>query len=220
MILILAVIVFLFSLFALSKDDFIFLRKNVTLQEIFDTAFFVGVGALFFARVIFVLTHFSKNFLNPLVFFIIPYFPGLASSGLLIGGSIVLYGIAMRKKLPLGKFFDVFSLSLLPAATIMYAWLTILYGIKKDIAFVILFGAFALLFLVCFFVLQKVSDAFSWKDGAESLFALFLLTVCLLTTGIALAKFTLLFSEFPYFLSFFFFLFLAFVIKTFRKTRE
>lgn len=219
MIVFAAIIIFLFSLFVLSKEDFVFLRKNVALATIFDIAFFVGLGGLFLSRFVFALTHFSNAYFNPLVFFVIPYFPGLTASGLLIGGSIALYAIAMRKKLPLGKLFDVFSLALLPASSIIFLNDALHFFFQRQIA---VGGVFLLLFLVVLssvFILQKLSSTFSWSDGSASLLALSILAGGFSVSTMFGKNFVLLSPEFPYFLLFFFLLFSGFLVKTLKKAR-
>lgn len=219
MILFAAIIIFLFSLFVLSKEDFVFLRRNVDLATIFDIAFFVGLGGLFLSRLVFVLTHFSNAYFNPLVFFIIPYFPGLTASGLLIGGSIVLYIIAMRRKLPLGKLFDVFSLALLPASSFIFLNDALHIFFQKQIG---IGGIFLLLFILVFssvFILQKLASAFSWSDGSASFLSLGILAGVFYISTMFGKVFMLLSPEFPYFLIFFFLLFSGFLVKILKKAR-
>lgn len=219
MIVLVAIVIFLFCLFAIAKDDFIFMRKNLSLSAIFDIAFFAGLGGLLVARIVFVATHYSILYLNPLVFFVIPYFPGLSGIGLFIGGAGVLYGIAMRKKLPLGRVFDVFSLSLLPSSGIIMLNNTIQFFFQKQIVFAgVAFLLCAVTFAV-FFLLQKLSSKFSWTDGTSSLFSLVVVSVALYGTSLLQKKFTIVSHEFPFFLFFIFLLFVSFLIKTFKKTR-
>src|SRR5260221_9633094 len=84
-------IVFLFILYTTVKDDFVFLRRNVEIEHIFNTVFLGIPLTLFFARLFFVLFHPKWAYLNPLVFFVIPYFPGLFAGGGIIGAILFLY---------------------------------------------------------------------------------------------------------------------------------
>ena len=86
-VLIVCLLVFLFSLHILAKEDLIFVRKNVTLEVLFNVAFYtMGVGLLS-ARIVYIVLHFSFGFLNPLVF-PFPYFPGLSLTGGVVGGAV------------------------------------------------------------------------------------------------------------------------------------
>lgn len=113
--LLLGFIAFLFTLYEVSKDDTLFIRKNVTLDNLFTLAFFsVGIGLLF-ARLFYVFVNFSLNYLNPLVFFLVMYYPGLSFPGGLLAGAIFVLFYARRKKMPLGHTIDFFGISLLSA---------------------------------------------------------------------------------------------------------
>ncbi|MBI2442811.1 MAG: prolipoprotein diacylglyceryl transferase [Candidatus Levybacteria bacterium] len=118
--LLVGMITFLFSVYELGKDDMTFIRKNVSLDGLFTTAFLtMGVGILF-ARVFYVLFHFNSNYLNPLMFFLIFYYPGLSFPGGLLIGAIFLLFYARRKKMPLGHTVDYFGLALLSAMPFGY----------------------------------------------------------------------------------------------------
>ncbi len=116
----LGLIAFLFTLYEVSKDDTLFIRKNVTLDNLFTLAFFtVGIGLLF-ARIFYVIVDFSLTYLNPLVFFLIMYYPGLSFPGGLTAAAVFLLFYARRKKMPLGHTFDFFGISLLSAMPFGY----------------------------------------------------------------------------------------------------
>lgn len=118
--LLLGLIGFLFTLYEISKDDTLFIRKNITLDNLFSLAFLsVGVG-FFFARVFYVIFHFSFLYLNPLAFLLVVYYPGLSFPGGLLAVAIFLLAFARRKKMPLGHTFDFFGVSLLCAMPFGY----------------------------------------------------------------------------------------------------
>src|SRR6266568_4274147 len=63
-----ALLVFLYALFRLVKDDYIFIRKGISLEQSFDIAFITVWGGLFFflnAIIYFVLLLFFVQFLYP-----------------------------------------------------------------------------------------------------------------------------------------------------------
>ena len=107
--------IFLFTLYCLSYDDFILFRKHLTPERMFNMAFIVAFVSIFFARVFYVLFHFSSGFLNPLVFFLFPYFPGLSVAGGIIGGVLFLVFYCYGQKLPTERIFDFFAFSLFSA---------------------------------------------------------------------------------------------------------
>lgn len=118
--LILGFIGFLFTLFEVSKDDTLFIRKNVSLDNLFTLAFFcVGVGLLF-ARLFYVSFHFSLLYVNPLAFLLVWYYPGLSFPGGLLAAAIFLLLYARRRKMPLGHTFDFFGIALLCAMPFGY----------------------------------------------------------------------------------------------------
>lgn len=110
-ILILCFVVFLYCVFAFAREDFILLRKNISLEHMFSTSFLTFFVGLFFARVFFVLGNFSAHYLNLLVFLVFIYFPGLSFAGAILGGLMFLALFLKRKKMPFGRVFDIFSLS-------------------------------------------------------------------------------------------------------------
>lgn len=213
-----ATIIFLFTLFVTSKEDFVFLRKNISLKIIFDIAIIVGIVALLFSRVVYAISHPSLSYLNPLVFFIIPYFPGLSAVGLVLGGLTALYIITVRQKLPVGKLYDVFSLSFLLASAFFFLTDGFFQLFAKHLFVAISDGIAFLLLSVCFFLIKRFSVSFSWKDGSSALWSL----VVVLSVWFVVQTniFTHLPLEFPYFLVLFFLLFLSFLIKTFKRAGQ
>jgi len=110
----------LFSVYYLSRDDLILLRKDVTTEQIFNLTFTVFLVGLFFGRLAYGLLYSTKIFSNPLIFFLFPYFPGLLLLGGIIGGLIFLLLISKSKNLPAGRIFDIFSISILSCLSLGY----------------------------------------------------------------------------------------------------
>ena len=160
----------LFVIYALANDDFVLLRRHVVVTNLFDLAFITFFIGLFFSRFTYVLFHFSFGFLNPLVFFIFPYFPGLSLSGGIIGAGVFLFFYSNVAKLPKERICDIFSVALfstLPLGLFLLAivgkkTLTIL--LSETILIIVSFVF--LVFLVRFF--QKGS----FKDGGIGLLSL------------------------------------------------
>ena len=113
--LLLSFVIFLFSLYKLAKDDIVFIRKNVSLEQLFNIAFILALIGLFSSRLVYVLANPAKGFLNPLVFLLFPYFPGLSLVGGVFGAGCALFYLGRYKRLPLGRVFDFFAISLFAA---------------------------------------------------------------------------------------------------------
>ncbi|MDO8657734.1 MAG: prolipoprotein diacylglyceryl transferase [Candidatus Levybacteria bacterium] len=115
--LIFCLLVFLFTLYRLTHDDYIFLRKDISLHQIFNAAFLDIFAGLIFSRFFYVVFNPDVKFLNPLVFILFPYFPGLSITGGIIGGAGFLFVYFRNKKIPAFRLFDFFSLSFLSSVT-------------------------------------------------------------------------------------------------------
>lgn len=173
--------IFLFILFILANDDFVLLRKHVSIHNLFDLSFIVFVIALLSARVTYVLFHFSFGFLNPLVFFIFPYFPGLTISGGIIGATLFLFFYCIIGKLPQKRVWDIFSLAMLGCLPV--GLLLFLLHEKKTffsgIACIIL-----IIFSFAFFVfIIRLFQKGSIRDGATAWLSLSFFSFVSLLSG-------------------------------------
>ena len=87
-------IIFLFTLHKLIKDDHVFLRRNVKVEQVFDIAFFV--------------------ILIDIVLGQLKYIPeSLYLNNVISVAVVILYLFGKYKKLPLGRLYDFFTLSFL-----------------------------------------------------------------------------------------------------------
>lgn len=174
-ILIISLFNFLFCLHVVTKDDFLLLRKNITREKLFNLTFILAFVMLFFARVFYVIFNFNKSFLNPLVFLLFPYFPGLSFSGGLLLGIIFIWYFAKNKKMPLGKLFDFFMLSFLSCLPIAFLGLYILEGSQRIIFHLVLSVLFFLIFIFFMkFFLPRVGTS---KDGSLGIYILFAISI-------------------------------------------
>lgn len=175
MILILLLVCFFFFLFALyvfMHDDFMMLRKNISMEQIFNIAFLTAGVALFAARLFYVLFNFSTDFLNPLVFFLFWYFPGLSLPAGIGAAVIFLTYYCMKKKIPLARLLDFFSLSVLAILPFGITGSLLLQGDYARAVFIVpvLFLGIFFLFSTVLLAKQRRGDI---KDGTLTL--LFLL---------------------------------------------
>lgn len=134
-ILVICFLVFLYNIFIFSKDDFVLLRKNITLEQLFNISF-IGFGlSILAARIFFVIEHWNKDYLNLLVFILFPYFPGLSFTGGILIGGLYLWNIARKKKYPLSRLVDIFSLAFIFSLSTGYFLVSIVEIIRKKIFF-------------------------------------------------------------------------------------
>lgn len=185
LVLIFSFFIFLFCLHTLGRDDFVLLRKNLSMERIFNLAFINVLLALFFARLFYVVFNPSLQFLNPFVFFLFPYFSGLSLVGGIAGGAVFIVVFSTVSKMPVGRLFDLFFLSLLCALPFGFlANLLLNLFIKKTPIFFevvsFIFYATLFIFLLRLFLQEKL------KDGGTGL--LFLLVFSLFSLGVSVAS--------------------------------
>ncbi|MBI2074880.1 MAG: hypothetical protein HYT83_03545 [Candidatus Levybacteria bacterium] len=132
--------IFLFCLYTLSRDDFILIRKNVSQERVFNIMFIALLVSLFFARLVFVFFNYDSKFLNPLVFLLFPYFPGLSLVGALLGGAFFIAYYASSKKLPIGRLLDLFTITFLCCLPfgLFFIWLSSLASKKPVTSFILI----------------------------------------------------------------------------------
>lgn len=165
-------LIFLFIVYQLAKDDFIFVRKDVNLESIFDAIFIGFFCALFFARLFYVIFYFNQKFLNPLVFLAIPYFPGLSLIGGIIGVLLFSFFLSKNKKFPAKRFLDVLGISFLCSFSIgiflealVTVWSNRLLA-AEEVGRSFFGIAFFIFLLIMFF-------KNSWREGSAAFLAIF-----------------------------------------------
>ncbi len=166
-------ILFLFCTYVFSRDDFILLRKNISLEQVFNTVFISLPAAFIASRIGYILLKPNIRFLNPFVFFLIPYFPGLSLNAGILGIILFLYLYSKNQKIPFERLSDIFAVSFFIVQTVIYFFsLCTNIIIKRHIiihepVLFVLYVAFSILFV---FWLTKGR----WKDGVTG--ALILVT--------------------------------------------
>jgi len=115
-----AFLIFLFSIYKIVKDDYVFIRRNISLEQVFDIAIIVFAIGL-------VLMKFSLL-------------------GAVLAGIMILYLIAKYKKIPLGRIFDFFTFAFsiaLPIGFLSHAFFVKGMDLTVDIINAVLFLIFA-----------------------------------------------------------------------------
>lgn len=185
LILIFCTFIFLFCLYYLIKDDFVLLRKDISVEKVFNLAILASLGTLFFARFGYAVLNPSANFLNPFVFFLFPYFPGLSLVSAVVGGSMIFFLISDFKKMPTGHLFDLFSvsfLSALPIGLFGYFLLSRIHLLALKPIAIFLVAVLMFVFFIKFLLPKKHKNKF--QDGSLGLMFLSLFSLILFTESI------------------------------------
>lgn len=203
----------LFVIYLLANDDFVLLRRHMAVANIFDLAFITFLIGLFSARLGYVLLHFTMGFLNPLVFFIFPYFPGLSLGSGIIGAGLFIYFYSNMSKLPKERICDIFSvafLSVLPVGLFLLA----LIG-KKTPTFLLSTGILIIVSIIFFVFIIRLFQKGSIKDGGVSFLSLSLFSLISFLAEFILQKerFIFFFSKDQIILFILFIIFTVFFIR-------
>lgn len=174
-------LIFLYSLYRLVKDDYVFIRKGISQEQAFDIAFITLWISLIFSRLFdMVFTYqIDKNIF--IQFFSLPN-GGFSLVGGIIGGIIALYLISKYKKIPLGRVSDFFTLSVLCALPVGYIGLA-LFEKREALLYTSLNIVLFVLLLIFFFQFLKPKlMSRTLKEGVLSIiFLIFFSAITLLS---------------------------------------
>lgn len=189
LVLLISLFIFLYCVYVLGNDDFIFLRRDVIMEKLFNIIFLGSLISLFASRLFYGFFHSGTIFANPLVFLLIPYFPGLSLVGGVVGAGVYLLFLKKRREntLPLERISDFFSIAFLISLPI--GFLGFLLFSEKGVSviklsvqaatYLILFiiflkfflprllngkfkeGTITFLFLICFSLVSLIANAFA-----------------------------------------------------------
>ncbi len=165
----LAVFLSFFILYLLSKHDFVLLRKNISLAQIFDLAFMTVPFAFIFGRILFVFDYSQFSLFHLIKFFHFFRFPGISFLGSYLGGVLALYFL-FRKKKALSRTYDIFTLSFFPL--FVFNILARKYPGNLFVLALILF--FLVVGLFVFFI--KSHNSYKLRDGMISFLFLSILS--------------------------------------------
>lgn len=158
--------IFLYVLFYLSKDDFVIIRKDISIDRIFNLAFLTAIVSLFFARFFYVLFNPSKELFNPLVFLAFPYVPGLSVLGAVAGGGVFSYLYAKYRKMPAGKILDLITMSFISVLPLGYLITYFILLFKTSIFYNLIFVISILMLLIFSKIIHPFSVKGEIKDGS------------------------------------------------------
>jgi len=181
-----ALFLFLYILYRLVKDDYIFIRKGISLEQSFDIAFITLWVSLFSSRLLFLLFHLYPG-QNILFDFFSFNKGGFSLTGAIIGGMIVVYLTGRYKRVPLGRLSDFLSLSFSYALPLLFLSDAI-FAKKSELLFVFLNAVVYFILLLFFvqFLYPKVMNR-TIKEGLLSLVFLLAFSLISLITSLLIS---------------------------------
>ena len=187
-VLLICLFVFLYCIYLLANDDFVFLRRDLTMERLFNIIFLGSLSSLFFARLFYGLFHTNNILFNPFVFLLFPYFPGLSLLGGALGIGISFLFLANNKKnqLPLERLSDFSSVAFLISLPIGILGF---FMLSEDGFSVIKAGSLAVTYLILFvlflrFLLPKLLNGIL-KEGTITLIFLICFSIINLISHIS-----------------------------------
>lgn len=181
-VLIPAFILFLYYIYKLVKDDYVFIRKNISLEQVFDITFIVICVSLLFSRLFYFVFNPQVTH-NIFLEFFSTNLPGLSLFGGLIGGAGALLAIGKYKKMPLGRLFDFFTLALVVALPLGFA---VAASLAKDFTLLSYLGNTIVYLIFAVFCVKYVHPKLTSRELKEGnlqvVFFVFISIVLLINT--------------------------------------
>jgi hypothetical protein len=168
----------MFLVYSLAKSDFVLLRKNVSLHELFDGIIISMAVGLFLARVFYIIELQEFSWFHPFRFVHLARLPGLSIFGFFIGVLPVLYLFLKRKKVLL-RVYDIVFISFLPL--FMFSLITRTYSLVIPGYIVQVLLAFAGLLVL--WICTKFYHNYTLKDGGIAMIILMFFSIDLLIYG-------------------------------------
>ncbi len=178
-------VVFLYIVYVLSRDDFVILRSNTSIEKIFNLAYLSALFSLFSARLFYVLSNPKPIFATPLGFLLFPYFPGLSLISGLLGGYLISVIILKFWKLPIGRITDFFSIGFLAAFPIGFLFSVFYSNQKISLPFYFSIVSYLLLLFVFVKFILSITTGGKIKDGSLSFLFMFSFSLFYLLSNIS-----------------------------------
>ncbi len=178
-----ALLLFLYSLYRMVRDDYVFIRKGISLEQSFDIAFITLWISLIMSRLLYLLFHLYPG-QNILFDFFSFNKGGFSLTGALVGGIFAVYVVGKYKKLPLGRLSDFLSLSFLYALPLVFLSNTIFVS-KTEVLYLFLNAIIYFILLLFFvqFLYPKVLNR-TLKEGILAILFILLFSLVALITSL------------------------------------
>ena len=178
-----ALLLFLYSLYRMVRDDYVFIRKGISLEQSFDIAFITLWISLIMSRLLYLLFHLYPG-QNILFDFFSFNKGGFSLTGALVGGIFAVYVVGKYKKLPLGRLSYFLSLSFLYALPLVFLSNTIFVS-KTEVLYLFLNAIIYFILLLFFvqFLYPKVLNR-TLKEGILAILFILLFSLVALITSL------------------------------------
>lgn len=150
----------LFVLYVLAKHDFVLMRKDISVNSVFDNFFLFLIFFFLGGRAFFIFDSLSFYLINPLAFLHIFKFPGFSVFGSILGVGVASFLLSVKKKNIAGRLLDIFSLAYYPIFMLSIFFISFNIYIRI-ICLVMLLFAFYFLIVSC--------KNYFLRDGSVSL---------------------------------------------------
>lgn len=179
LILLIGALVFtMFLLFTLARNDFVLLRKNVSLHELFDAAIISMAIGLLCARIFYIIDVQEWSWFHPFRFFHLVKVPGLSLYGFFVGVIVPLF-LILRKKNVLHRVYDILFISLLPVFIVSLATRTYSLGVPSFVMQILL----AVVCIAIVYICITFFHNYTLRDGSLALIIFLLLSIDLFLQG-------------------------------------
>jgi prolipoprotein diacylglyceryltransferase len=181
-----ALLVFLYALYRFVKDDYIFIRKGISLEQAFDFAFITLWSGLFVSRALFLLFNLHKGENLFLDFFSVKN-GGLSLTGGIVGAIFAVYLISKYKRLPLGRLGDFLSLSFLYSLPLLF--LADAVFVRNNDLLIVFLNAIVYFVMLLFFIqflYPKVMNR-TLREGMMGILFLLFFSLIALTTSLLIS---------------------------------
>ena len=160
-------LIFLFFLYLLGKDDYVLIKKNFLIEQLFDLAIVGTLGGLIISRILEIILHFINKESFILQFFDITG-SGFILTEVVLGCMIAFYIIMKYHKYPKGHLFDFYALAFLSCLPFCYLF-NIFFVKRNEIGYLLISGILYLLFQILFWkYLLKLVINNKLKEGSLS----------------------------------------------------
>lgn len=168
----------MYLIHALAKNDFVLLRKNVSLYELFDGVIISMIVGLILARIFYIIEIQDFSWFHPFRFVHLARLPGLSLFGFFIGVLPVLFFFIRRKKVLL-RVYDIVFISLFPL--FMFSLITRTYSLI--IPGYVIQLLLALAGLIVLWICTKFYHNYTLRDGSIAMIILLFISTDLLLYG-------------------------------------
>ncbi len=176
----------LFCFYYYSRDDYFFIRKTITMEQLFNVIFIGSFWGVVSARVVYVVLHPTVAISNPLVLFSIPDNSGFSLLGGITGCFIAFIFLTKRRKILVGRFLDYIAISLLAALPVGFLGNYIFFKRTNTVETVYLTVLYMVLFVFFTKVLFPKFQRGNLKEGSISLLFLIMYSLVSLLHDIVL----------------------------------